>query len=264
MINFFRRIRKQLADDNKPLKYMRYAVGEIVLVVIGILIALSINNWNEEQKDRKAENEALINLKLEFDENQNQLDLLIERRKTQEKQCRTFIDLITDTNIPISQKIVATTPNTNTMTWGATNTVLNSLVNTGGIDRIQNDSLKFLLTKWPTLVGKFNQVEERFVNSVKRIKDYENTTIPRSIVKEGNYRHGVWPGNYYPPGISEKIAPMRKKLIDDIRYYNLFADLINDLYVYSINGTRLRNNYERISQLIIEELNSRGIQNPGN
>jgi len=52
MINFFRKIRKQLADDNKPLKYMRYAIGEIVLVVLGILIALSINNWNEEQKER--------------------------------------------------------------------------------------------------------------------------------------------------------------------------------------------------------------------
>ena len=52
MINFFRKIRKQLADDNKPLKYMRYAIGEIVLVVIGILIALSINNWNEERKEK--------------------------------------------------------------------------------------------------------------------------------------------------------------------------------------------------------------------
>ena len=58
MINFFRRIRKQLADDNppswpagKPLKYMRYAIGEILFVVIGILIALSINNWNEENKE---------------------------------------------------------------------------------------------------------------------------------------------------------------------------------------------------------------------
>ena len=47
MINFFRRIRKKMADDNKPLKYLKYAIGEIVLVVIGILIALSINNWNE-------------------------------------------------------------------------------------------------------------------------------------------------------------------------------------------------------------------------
>jgi len=50
MINFFRKTRKILADDNKPLKYARYAIGEIVLVVIGILIALSINNWNEQQK----------------------------------------------------------------------------------------------------------------------------------------------------------------------------------------------------------------------
>jgi len=50
MINFFRKIRKQLADDNKPIKYFRYAIGEIVLVVIGILIALSINNWNENRK----------------------------------------------------------------------------------------------------------------------------------------------------------------------------------------------------------------------
>ena len=58
LINFFSRIRKQLADDNppswpagKPLKYMRYAIGEILLVVVGILIALSINNWNEENKE---------------------------------------------------------------------------------------------------------------------------------------------------------------------------------------------------------------------
>ena len=53
MINFFRKIRKQLADDNKPLKYLGYAIGEIVLVVIGILIALQINNWNEERKEQK-------------------------------------------------------------------------------------------------------------------------------------------------------------------------------------------------------------------
>lgn len=52
MINFFRRIRRKLADDNKPLIYFRYAIGEIVLVVLGILIALQINNWNEERKSK--------------------------------------------------------------------------------------------------------------------------------------------------------------------------------------------------------------------
>ena len=54
MINFFRRIRKKMADDNRPIKYARYAIGEILLVVIGILIALQINTWNEERKSEKA------------------------------------------------------------------------------------------------------------------------------------------------------------------------------------------------------------------
>ena len=51
MINFFRKIRKQLVDTNKLLKYALYAIGEIVLVVIGILIALNVNNWNENNKN---------------------------------------------------------------------------------------------------------------------------------------------------------------------------------------------------------------------
>ncbi len=52
MIGFFRRIRKKLANENKFILYSRYAIGEIVLVVIGILIAISINNWNEDRKDQ--------------------------------------------------------------------------------------------------------------------------------------------------------------------------------------------------------------------
>jgi len=40
-----------MADDNKPLKYMRYAIGEIVLAVIGILIAIQINNWNQTKSN---------------------------------------------------------------------------------------------------------------------------------------------------------------------------------------------------------------------
>jgi len=48
-----------MADDNKPLKYMRYAIGEIVLVVVGILIALQINNWNELNKAKESTLQAL-------------------------------------------------------------------------------------------------------------------------------------------------------------------------------------------------------------
>ena len=52
MINIYRKIRKQLAAEDKVGKYLKYAIGEIVLVVIGILIALQINNWNSQRKDR--------------------------------------------------------------------------------------------------------------------------------------------------------------------------------------------------------------------
>ena len=47
MIPFYRKIRKNLADDNQFFKYSRYAIGEILLVVVGILIALQINNWHK-------------------------------------------------------------------------------------------------------------------------------------------------------------------------------------------------------------------------
>ncbi|WP_298369177.1 DUF6090 family protein [uncultured Lutibacter sp.] len=50
MIKFFRKIRQNLLMENKTGKYFKYAVGEIILVVIGILIALQINNWNENRK----------------------------------------------------------------------------------------------------------------------------------------------------------------------------------------------------------------------
>ncbi|MFT5228281.1 MAG: hypothetical protein ACI865_002169 [Flavobacteriaceae bacterium] len=62
MIKFFRKIRYDLIEKNKTGKYLKYAVGEIVLVVIGILIALQINNWNESHKSNREETTILKNL----------------------------------------------------------------------------------------------------------------------------------------------------------------------------------------------------------
>ena len=63
MIKFFRKIRYELMETRKTGKYLKYAVGEILLVVIGILIALQINNWNEAKKDLKEQITVLKNIK---------------------------------------------------------------------------------------------------------------------------------------------------------------------------------------------------------
>ena len=66
MIKFFWKIRLNLISEGKTGKYIKYAVGEIILVVIGILIALSINNWDEQRKQNNEEIYILNQLKVEF------------------------------------------------------------------------------------------------------------------------------------------------------------------------------------------------------
>tara|TARA_R110002096_G_C14359795_1_gene703880 strand:- start:5 stop:796 length:792 start_codon:yes stop_codon:yes gene_type:complete len=77
MIKFFRKIRKNLLSEGKTEKYFKYAIGEIILVVIGILIALQVNNWNETRKIENNEIElfknALIDLNQENKDAQTQI-----------------------------------------------------------------------------------------------------------------------------------------------------------------------------------------------
>jgi len=80
MSPLFRNIRRQLASENKFQKYSRYAIGEIVLVVIGILIALSINNWNENRKERNKELIYLNNIKEDIKLNIASLEVFIVTR----------------------------------------------------------------------------------------------------------------------------------------------------------------------------------------
>ena len=70
-----------MADDNKPIKYMRYAIGEIVLVVIGILIALQINNWNEKHQAQNKMESNFQNLTEDLESNKLQLLNLIKNRE---------------------------------------------------------------------------------------------------------------------------------------------------------------------------------------
>jgi Family of unknown function (DUF6090) len=81
MIKFFRKIRQTMVKENKASKYLLYAIGEIILVVIGILIALGINNWNENRKKSIEETKILISLNSEIINNQIGLTTIIEDHK---------------------------------------------------------------------------------------------------------------------------------------------------------------------------------------
>ena len=81
MIKFFRKIRQNLLMENKTGTYFKYAIGEIVLVVIGILIALSINNWNEGRKNDIAEKEFIKGIHNDLTQDKEYIKLVLTKIK---------------------------------------------------------------------------------------------------------------------------------------------------------------------------------------
>ncbi|NNF01141.1 MAG: hypothetical protein HKN22_00510, partial [Bacteroidia bacterium] len=96
MIKFFRKIRQRLLTENKFSKYLLYAIGEIALVVIGILIALQLNDWNDQQKQLTLEKEYYCRLlddaRLDEEQIQNLLHLAEDRLKASNTAVRLLLD----------------------------------------------------------------------------------------------------------------------------------------------------------------------------
>ena len=81
MLTFFRRIRKELLGEGSASKYFLYAIGEILLVMIGILLALQVNNWNEERKKEAIEKDLLLGIKENILGNIEYLNAEIQRNR---------------------------------------------------------------------------------------------------------------------------------------------------------------------------------------
>tara|TARA_R110000744_G_scaffold139157_4_gene250171 strand:+ start:2062 stop:2838 length:777 start_codon:yes stop_codon:yes gene_type:complete len=96
MIKFFRKIRQNLLAEGKTGKYLKYAGGEIVLVVIGILIALQINNWNENRKVQKLEVQIYTELKSDLLQTRNDINEAISEHKEIFKSSQQLITDIYD------------------------------------------------------------------------------------------------------------------------------------------------------------------------
>ena len=181
MINFFRRIRKKLADDNKPLKYARYAIGEIVLVVIGILIALQINNWNTNNHETKELHNYLKNI-----QNNLQADLVsIEQ-----------IKIFRDSTVAYSQKYLRLA-NKDEITADDFISLENSkykvqfdkyfrshrsgfetLKNSGFIGKLTGTNIELKLNEYYFIVDKIKEEEESLNNSIESM---ENIAFSKNI-----------------------------------------------------------------------------------
>jgi len=157
MIKFFRKIRQKLLTENKFSKYLIYSIGEIVLVVVGILIALQINNWNEGRKDRIQEQVLLEQLHREYNSNLIQLDEKIEIRKRVINACSKLFKSIDEPELFQTDSLIT---QTGALGTAATfDPIVNDLISSGKLQLITNQRLKELLTLWTTEVVQLTEEE---------------------------------------------------------------------------------------------------------
>jgi len=151
MVKFFRIIRFDFMGSNKIGKFVSYAIGEIILVVIGILIAININNWNEERKIGKQEHKILLSLKSEFLESK---ELLLATMKAQNKVLQRSDVLIEICDGKIALPVNDSIKNLvlyGALAWHREELITgayNVLINSGNSELIHNDELMEMLAEF--------------------------------------------------------------------------------------------------------------------
>lgn len=160
MIKFFRKIRQSLLMENKTSKYFKYAIGEIILVVIGILIALQINNWNESRKLENSKQKLMLALKNELVNNKNELDnYLLELHESNSKFNKVLLYSVGDYAIQSDSLKYYLSE----MTYGRTLSLLNS---------VQEEAINS---------GKFEMLSDSLKQNLSKLKDY---TISRNAITD--------------------------------------------------------------------------------
>ena len=171
MLSFFRKIRLSSIKKNSTFLYLKYALGEILLVVIGILIALQVNEWNNERNRKKAEVTILKQLETDLSTSETELTEIkafyLERAQASAAVLRAFWkqevpneSILNSIGIPLSSRIYSPVLGT-----------LRSLINSGRIDIICSDSIKNDLTAYL----------EKVDYSLKDISRYEETYYRKGV-----------------------------------------------------------------------------------
>ncbi|TAI48508.1 DUF6090 family protein [Flagellimonas allohymeniacidonis] len=151
MSKVFRKIRQTLLKENRFSKYLLYAIGEIVLVVIGILIALQINNWSEARKRNIEEEELLVALIEDFEENKNRIDEAISREKDMIKMSRSLIGAMQSDQKTMNTDSIRFWVASGAKSWwkaGFVTGTYDAMVSSGKIEILENDNLKRILSQF--------------------------------------------------------------------------------------------------------------------
>ncbi len=224
MIKFFRHIRKDLMGKNKTGKYFKYAIGEIILVVIGILIALQINNWNENRKESAEESILLEQLLIDFNSNLEQLDQKISMRvnfKNSSKQLLKYIDHQNLRNKDSIDYYIA-----KTMPYATFDPIVIDLAASGELKLIKNRTLKHALTRWSSEINEV--IEDEVI-----WKDYRNAHYIPFLVEHyqlRTIRDKAYKANLlgsYSLEVGENIASYSKDEIGNSAHKEDFNALLN-------------------------------------
>jgi hypothetical protein len=172
MIKFFRHIRKELMETGKTGKYLKYAIGEIVLVVIGILIALQINTWNQQQQNNRQEQLLLNQLLIEYHSNLEQIKNKIFLRNEGINSVLRLLHYKNLTNETVPNDSVNRDLSRILLrpTFDPELGVSTELINSGKLYLLSNGSLRNKISAFPSSLSElreeelatFNLIEERF------------------------------------------------------------------------------------------------------
>jgi hypothetical protein len=187
MINFFRRIRQKLLTENKFSKYLIYAIGEIILVVIGILIALQINNWNESKKNQIILRNYKERLIRQFEADSIFLKKIKGGYGFVEPKLKKLDSLFRqnlDGNVSKDSIIKVPIFITLQSEFISATTVIDELFNTGNLDLFENDELKDLLAGYKKSITQQHDIIARSKN---KFDDFDTLLHQVSRYSESEY-----------------------------------------------------------------------------
>jgi len=167
MIKFFRRIRQNLIKENKVSRYVLYAVGEIVLVVIGIMIALSINNWNQERTNRTEEQNYYRNIQRQLSEDKGLIEGNIDYNNSFLKQFKYAIEIIEKNDRSSKDSLAKISLNLQRFSdFHRQSNIYQAMINSGEIKLLKNQKIIDKLQRLEETYIYINKLEETHSQAV--------------------------------------------------------------------------------------------------